>query len=293
MNLWALLRQTVSESLDDKLMRLSAALSYYAIFSLAPLLLIAVSVAGVVFGDEAASGVLAQQLEGSMGPVAAAAVQELIVNARQNADNILAAVVGVAMLLFGAGGVFVQLQDALNTVWGLQLKPGAGIRGIIRDRLMSFSFVLGAGFLLLVSLVLTTALHAASSYIADRAPLHPMFWTLLSSVVSFAVITLLFAAMFRVLPDADIEWNDVWLGAMATSLLFVMGKFVLGWYLGREATASSYGSAGALVLILLWVFYSSLILLFGAEFTQVHAASRGRDIQPSDRAVRIHTAVIE
>jgi membrane protein len=285
--LWRILRQTVTESLEDKLLRLSAALSYYAVFSLAPLLLIAVSIAGAVFGADAASGVLAQELEASMGREAAAAVQELVRNARKPSDNLLAAVIGVSMLVFGAGGVFVQLQDALNTVWGLQLKPGTGVRGMIQDRLQSFSMVLGAGFLLLVSLALTTMLQGASALVAEIAPLHPMFWTLLSSVVSFLVVTLLFAAIFRVLPDADIAWSDVWLGAVATSVLFTIGKFGLSWYLGREATTSSYGSAGAFILILLWVHYSSLILLFGAEFTQVHAALRGRHITPNDRAVRV------
>ncbi len=291
--LWSVLRGTVSEALDDNLLRLSAALSYYAIFSLAPLLLIAVSVAGLVFGADAASGVLADELTASMGKPAAETVQELIKNSRRPSDNILAAVVGVAMLLFGGSGVFLQLQDALNTVWGLRTRAGSGIRGMIRNRLLSFSMVLGGGFLLLVSLGLSTALHAASNWLANVAPLHPVVWSLLGSAASFLVITLLFATILRVLPDADIAWKDVWLGAVATSLLFSLGEYVLSWYLGREATSSSYGSAGALVLILLWVYYSSIILLFGAEFTQVLASARGREISPTDRAVRVEVSVIE
>lgn len=287
------MRDTFNEALDDKLLRLSAALSYYAIFSLAPLLLIAVSVAGLVFGADAASGVLADELTASMGERAAETVQELIKNSRRPADNILAAVVGVAMLLFGGSGVFLQLQDALNTVWGLRTREGSGMRGMIRNRLLSFSMVLGAGFLLLVSLGLSTALHAASNWLADVAPLNSVIWSLLGSVASFCVITLLFATILRVLPDADIAWNDVWLGALATSLLFSLGEYVLSWYLGREATTSSYGSAGALVLILLWVYYSSIILLFGAEFTQVLASARGREIRPTERAVRVEVSVIE
>ncbi len=291
--LWKVLRRTVTESLEDNLLRLSAALSYYAIFSLAPLLLIAVSVAGLVFGADAASGVLADELTASMGERAAETVQELIKNSRRPADNVLAASVGVAMLLFGGSGVFLQLQDALNTVWGLRAREGAGIRGLIRNRSLSFSMVLGAGFLLLVSLVLSTALHAANRWLADVAPLHPAVWSLFGSVASFVVVTLLFATILRVLPDAEIAWRDVWLGALATSLLFALGEFVLSWYLGREATSSSYGSAGALVLILLWVYYSSIILLFGAEFTQVLASARGREIVPTDRAVRVEVSVIE
>lgn len=293
MHPWHLLKRTVSESLDDKLLRLSAALSYYAIFSLAPLLLIAVSIAGAVFGEEAATGVLADELSASMGETAAEAVQELIKNARRPADNIVAAVVGVGMLLFGAGGVFLQLQDALNTVWGLKIRGGAGIRGLVRDRLLSFSMVFGAGFLLLISLVLSTALQAASNVVAEVAPLHPAVWKALSSLASFLVITLLFAAIFKVLPDAEIDWSDVWPGAAVTSLLFSLGELVLSWYLGREATSSTYGSAGALVLILLWVYYSSIILLVGAEFTQVLADARGRVIAPSDRAVRVEVSEIE
>ncbi len=292
MHPWHLLRRTISEALDDKLLRLSAALSYYAIFSLAPLLLIAVSIAGGVFGEEAASGVLAEELRGSMGETAALAVQELIVNARKPADNLLAGAIGVGMLLFGGSGVFLQLQDALNAVWGLKVREG-GVKGMLRSRLLSFSMVLGAGFLLLVSLVLSTLLHAASNFVAEVAPLHPAVWSTLSTIASFLVITLLFAAIYRVLPDADIAWRDVWPGALATSLLFALGEVVLIWYLGREATSSSYGSAGALVLILLWVYYSSIILLLGAEFTQVLARARGREISPSDHAVRVELAVIE
>lgn len=290
---WDVLKRTFSESLDDNLLRLSAALSYYAIFSLAPLLLIAVSVAGLVFGADAASGVLADELTASMGKTAAETVQELIKNSRRPSDNILAAVVGVAMLLFGGSGVFLQLQDALNTVWGLRAREGSGLRGMLRNRVLSFSMVLGAGFLLLISLVLSTALHAANSWLSDVAPLHPMVWSLFGSIASFLVVTLLFATILRVLPDADIAWRDVWIGAFATSLLFALGEYVLSWYLGREATTSSYGSAGALVLILLWVYYSSIILLFGAEFTQVLASARGREITPTDRAVRVEVSVIE
>jgi len=291
MKTWQILRTTFSESVDDEILRLSAALSYYAVFSLAPLLLIAVSVAGAVYGEDAASGVLARELTASMGATAAEAVQEMVKNARQPGDSITAAVVGIAMLLFGACGVFLQLQDALNTVWGFAVREGTGIRGMLRDRLLSLSMVFGVGFLLLISLGLSTALNVASDVMSAVAPLHPLVWRVLKSLVSFVVIALLFGAIFKVLPDAKIDWNDVWAGALATSLLFALGEAVLSWYLGRESTSSTYGSAGALSLVLIWVYYSSIILLVGAEFTQVLAHARGRIIEPSDRAVRVKPSV--
>lgn len=284
---WQLIRETVSESLNDNVMRLSAALSYYAVFSLAPLLLIAIAVAGAVFSEQAASGLVASELEASIGRTASEAVQEMLVRSQTNADNIVATIVGIVMMIFGAGGVFYQLQDALNTVWGLTAKPGLGIRGMLRDRAVSFSMVLGVGFLLLVSLVLTTTLQAMNSMISEMIPLHPVFWSIVGSVISFAVVTLLFAAIFQVLPDAEVAWRDVWLGAIVTAALFTIAKFGLSWYLSREATSSTYGPAGALVLIMLWVYFSSIILLVGAEFTQVFARSRGHGIKPSPHAVRV------
>ncbi|RYD34248.1 MAG: YihY/virulence factor BrkB family protein [Verrucomicrobiaceae bacterium] len=285
-DLWDTLRQTGSEFFDDHVPRLSAALAYYSIFSLAPLLLIAISIAGVFFGDDAASGVLDDQLKSSMGETAAAAVQEMLASTRKPADNLVATLTGLVLLVVGAGGVFGQLQDALNTVWGISPKPGRGLKGMIKDRFLSFSMVLGIGFLLLTSLALTAFLQGASDLVGRVLPLHPLFWSTLSAVVAFLIVTALFAAILKILPDADIGWRDVAAGAVFTSVLFSLGKFALGWYLGREATSSSYGSAGSLVLILLWVYYSSTILLLGAEFTQVHANRRGRRINPTSGAIR-------
>lgn len=287
MDLWKTLRQTFDEFLEDNVMRLSAALAYYSIFSLAPLLLIAVSIAGAVYGEKAANGLLDDQLQATMGASAATAVQDMVNHTRKPSDNIIASIVGIAVLIIGAGGVFGQLQEALNTVWGIKAKPGRGIKGILKDRFLSFSMVLGTGFLLLTSLVLTTTLQAASDTIANVVPMHPMIWSALGSLVSFLVVLLLFASIFKVLPDAEIDWADVWLGALVTAALFVIGKFGLSWYLGREATSSSYGSAGSLILILLWIYYSAIILLFGAEFTQVLARLRGRDIRPSKGAIQV------
>jgi membrane protein len=272
-------RLAVGEFLDDKALRLSAALSYYSIFSLAPLLLLAISVAGLVYGDEAARGMIDDELVSIMGAPAATGVQELLANSRKSSDSILATITGLILLLVGAGGVFGQLQDALNEVWNVPPRSGGSWKTMLRDRFLSYTMVLGSGFLLLVSLVLTTTVQAAHDTLGNWLPVHPALWTLAGSLVSFCMITVLFGAIFKILPDAGIEWRDVREGALVTALLFVLGKYFLGWYLAREATASSYGPAGSLVLILLWVYYSSIILLFGAEFTQVHARLRGRDIR--------------
>jgi membrane protein len=283
--IWETIKQTVNEFLEDNVLRLAAALAYYSIFSLAPLLLIAVSIAGAVFGDDAANGLLDEKLQSTMGASAAQSIQDMLIHTRKPADNIIASLTGLVLLIVGAGGVFGQLQDALNTVWGIKLKSGRGIKGMIKDRFLSFSMVLGCGFLLLTSLILTTTLQAANDTIALVLPLHPVIWKMLGSLITFAVISGLFAAIFKVLPDAKIEWKDVGMGAVVTAGLFVLGKFALSWYLGREATSSSYGSAGSLVIILLWIYYSATILLFGAEFTQVHARIRGRDIMPNRGAI--------
>ncbi len=285
--LWQTIRQTVDEFFEDKVLRLSAALAYYSIFSLAPLLLIAVSIAGAVFGDDAASGLLDEKLAATMGPAAAESIKDMLVHTRQPSENLAASLTGLALLIVGAGGVFGQLQDALNTVWGIEPKPDRGIKGMIKDRFLSFSMVLGSGFLLLTSLILTTTLQFASDTVAVILPLHPAVWSAIGSGLSFLVIAALFAAIFKVLPDAQIEWRDVRAGAIATAALFVAGKFGLSWYLGREATSSSYGSAGSLILILLWIYYSATILLFGAEFTQVHARIRGRSILPNKGAIAV------
>lgn len=281
----AALMQTGREFIADKAMRLSAALAYYSVFSLAPLLLIALAVAGSVLGEEAVRGQLENQLKSSLGASGAFAVQEMVAGADKPDTNVVMSLVGIVMLLVGAGGFFGQLQDALNTVWGVEPRPGRGWKGMLKDRFLSVSMVLGTGFLLLVSMILTTMLQAVSDYGETIAHLPPQLWAVVSATVSFALITLLFAAIFKVLPDARVPWRHVWVGAVFTSALFTVGKLGIGWYLGREATASSYGSAGALALVLLWVYYSSVILLFGAEFTQVWATRQGFDIVPADGAV--------
>lgn len=285
-----LLRQTVDEWMEDKAMRLSAALAYYSVFSLAPLLIIAISVAGVVFGEEAARGAIERQLTGSIGQESANAVEEMIEGAHQSDSSGIMAIVGVIVLLFSASGVFGQLKDAMNTIWEIELKPGRGIFGMIKDRFLSLTMVLGVGFLLLISLILSSWLSAVHDYLGAILPLPGTLWQVIGAVVSLAVVTLLFALIFKILPDAEVRWKDVWIGAFLTSGLFTVGKLLLSLYLGRQDAASTYGAAGAFVLILLWVYYSSCILLFGAEFTQVYAKTRGGGIVPSEDAVAVDEA---
>jgi membrane protein len=272
---------------EDKVLRLSAALAYYALFSLAPLVIIIIAIAAIFFGREAVQGQVQDQLQAFFGQRGAETVQSMIVAARKPSSTIIATIIGVLTLLLGASGVFGQLQDALNTIWEVKPKPGRGIKGFIRDRFLSLAMVLGTGFLLLISMVLDAALSALSGVMNNAFGLPPALAHLLHLTVSFAVITLLFAMIFKLLPDAEVKWNDVWVGAIFTALLFTLGKFGLGFYLGRESTESSYGAAGSLVIVLMWVYYSSIILFFGAEFTQVFSKERGSRIVPAANAIGV------
>ncbi|MBK1881240.1 YihY/virulence factor BrkB family protein [Luteolibacter pohnpeiensis] len=285
-----LLKSAASEWMSDKSMRLSAALAYYSVFSLAPLLIVAISIAGAIFGEDAARGAVRDQLTGAIGDDAATAVQEMISGAHKSGNNAIMAVVGVLVLLVSASGVFAQLKDAMNTVWQIEVKPGRGILAIAKDRILSLTMVLVIGFLLLISLLLSAAVAATTDYLAAILPIPGFLWLLVSFLISISVITLLFAMIFKILPDATVKWEDVWIGAFLTACLFSIGKLLLALYLGRQEAASTYGAAGALILILSWVYYSSNILLFGAEFTQVYARSKGRRIEPKPGAVRVGSA---
>ncbi len=281
-----LLKETAGEWMEDKAMRLSAALAFYSVFSLAPLLLIAISIAGAVFGEDAARGAIQGQLAGSIGEESARAVQAMIKAADRDGGNWLMTTIGVVVLLVTASGVFAQLKDAMNTIWDIEVKPGRGLKGVVKTRLLALSMVLVIGFLLLVSLVLSAATVAATEWLSANLPVPAFVAQLGQMLVTLAVVTLLFAMIFKVLPDADVQWKDVWIGAFMTGCLFALGKFLLALYLGREDAASAYGAAGALVLLLSWVYYSANILLFGAEFTQVYARRRGRRIEPTEIAMR-------
>jgi len=281
-----LIKATIKDFVADKALRLSAALAYYAIFSLAPLLIIVIAVAGVLFKREAVMGEVQNQLQGFVGKESAQFIESMVAAQSPN-SGLLATIVGIAILLFGATGVFGQLQDALNTIWEVKPAPGRGIKGFLKDRFLSLTMVLGLGFLLLISMVITTFLEVFTKSIGSWLTMPSFVVGFFSLVVSFIVVTLLFAMIFKILPDVTIKWRDVWIGAVATALLFTVGKFVLSLYLGRESTASAYGTAGSLVVILLWIYYSSVILFLGAEFTQVYANERGSHLVPRKSAVPV------
>lgn len=283
--LWKLFAGAGSEWLEDKAPRLGAALAYYTIFSLAPLIVIAVGIAGMVFGQDVARSQILRQIEDLVGNQGGEVFRSMVESAGQPGAGITGSVLGIVMLLFGASGLFGELQDALNTIWEVQPRPGRGVWGVIRDRFFSFTMVLGVAFLLLVSLVVNAALTAMVSLLGEwRAGLvgHAV-----NFVVSLGVITLLFAMIFRFLPDARVAWKDVWLGAALTSVLFVVGKFLIGLYLGHASLGSAYGAAGSLAVLLVWLYYSAQIFLFGAELTQVYANLYGSKIVPARGAVRI------
>jgi membrane protein len=275
-----LFKKTWQEFAADKAPRLGAALAYYTIFSIAPLLLIAAAIAGMVFGKEAAQHQIIGQLRGLVGDSGAKAIEEMARSAATPKIGVVATIVGVVTLLFGAAGVFGELKDALNTIWNVEPKKSSGILGMVKDRFLSIAMVLGVGFLLLVSLII----DALISGIGDRlsgGQGEAVLWQSLQMLLSLGVVTVLLAAMFRFLPDVRVEWRDVWYGALFTSFLFVIGKFALGLYFAKSAVASSYGAAGSLVVVLIWIYCSAQIVFFGAEFTQVYSKTHGsRSLQP-------------
>jgi membrane protein len=271
---FGLLKETFKEFGEDKVPRLGAALAYYTIFSIGPLLLIAVAMAGIFYGQEAAQGRISGELSKVMGPQMAEAAEKMVQAAAKPKSGKLATIVGIFTLMLGASGVFGQLKDALNTIWNVEKKKAAGAMGFIKERFLSMAMVLGVGFLLLVTLVVDAAISAVGDRLAQYVGGETVM-QIIQLAISFVVVTVLFAAIFRILPDLKIAWKDVWLGAVFTSFLFVLGKFGLGLYLGKAAVGSAYGAAGSLVILLVWVYWSSQILFLGAEFTQVYARTYG------------------
>jgi membrane protein len=268
---------------------MAAALAYYTVFSLAPLLIIVIAIAGAIFGEQAAKGELVAQIQGVVGREGAQLIQTAIENASQldPSQGPIPTLINIGVLLFGASVVFAQLQNSLNRIWEVEAKPGNGIKRVLRKRLLTFSMVLVIAFLLLVSLVISTMLVILGNYLRDLVPGFTYLWQILNFFISFSLVTLLFAMIFKILPDAKIAWRDVWMGAAITAVLFDIGKFLLGFYLGKTSLASAYGAAGSLVIILTWVFYSAQILFLGAEFTQVYVRHYSREIVPDEHAVRV------
>ncbi len=293
--LFPLFKQTFNEWLEDKAPQLGAALAYYTVFSLAPLILVLLAVVGVLFRHDPSGAWtrLTEQMSYFLDRSAVDVVQQIAQKASQPNKSFWATVIGIALALFGASGVFGQLQDALNTVWGVKAKPGLGLKGFLRARFLSFTMVAGVCFLLLVSLVLEGLLKSFSQYVQTRVPGGLALATTVYVVFDVIVVILLFAMIFKYLPDVKVRWHDVWIGSVMTAILFVIGKWALGIYLGSGAAASAYGAASSLITLLLWIYYSSQILLFGAEFTQVFARKYGPEVVPDDYAVCIERKEIE
>jgi membrane protein len=271
-----IVKESFKEFGEDKAPRLGAALAYYTIFSIAPLLLITITIVGMVFHKEAAQGLIDDQLAHLIGKQGGEAIQSMVKGAGDKKNTgIVASIVGFVILLFGASGVFVQLKDALNTIWDVpEKKQASGVMGFIKTRFLSFGLVLAVGFLLLVSLVISTVLSGVGKFLSGMAFLAPVLG-ILNFTISFAVITALFALIFKYLPDIKLTWKDVFLGAAITSLLFTIGKSLIGLYLGKSSVTSAYGAAGSLVVLLIWIYYSAQILFFGAELTQVYTRHHG------------------
>ncbi|HEY0468686.1 MAG TPA: YihY/virulence factor BrkB family protein [Polyangiaceae bacterium] len=287
---WQILKETGSAWDEDNVTRLAASLAYYTLLSIAPLIILAVAVTGLAFGEAAAREHIAGELAGVVGAGAAEAIESIAKNARTPGTGVVSIAVGVVVLLFGASGVFGELQAALNTVWDVAPKPGRGIWGIVKDRFFSFTLVVGVAFLLLVSLVVSAGLTWVGQVFEQSLPGGAVVWQVLNFCISFAVVTALFALIFKTLPDVRIHWHDVWIGSAVTAALFTLGKFGLGIYLGSAGVASAYGAAGSIVALVIWVYYSAQVLLVGAEFTEVYARRFGSRITPDDKAVSVARA---
>lgn len=272
----------------------AAALAFFTVFSIAPVMIIAVTVVGLVLGDEAAEGQIMAQLQDAIGPEAAEVVETAVINSQIEQSGLLPTIVGIAAILIGASTVFAQMQQSLNRIWDVAARPTRNsILLFIRSRVLSLTIVLAIGFILLVSLLLSVALRAVMVFAEQWLPMPGFVLIGFEIVLSLGVITLLFAAMFRILPDVILRWKDVLLGALLTAMLFTLGRSLIAMYLANTATASTYGAAGSLVLLLLWVNYSSLILLFGAAFTRAHLEARGLPVRPRATAVGVHRELIE
>jgi membrane protein len=281
----AMAKQSVADWVDDYAPSMGAALAYYTLFSLAPLLLIAVSIAGLVFGPDAARGEIFAELRDVIGDDGAAAAETLLQSLNKPAQGLVGTVVGLATLVVGAASVFGELQNALDRIWRAPARPGAGLWSLLRARLLTFGMVLGIGFLLVVSLLASTAIAAFGKRYAHAFGGWAIVAEALNFVVSLAVVTALFAMIYKILPRVRIGWRDVWVGAAVTALLFSLGKSLIGLYLGRSGAASGFGAAGSLILVIVWTYYSAQIFLLGAEFTHVYAHARGTRCDAADAAM--------
>ena len=273
-NAWKLLKDTILAFVEDEALSRGAAIAFYTVTSIAPVLLIVIAIAGLVFGREAAQGAITAQLSSLMGQQTAEVLQSAVASAAGKSSGIIASIIGIVTLLITASGVFGEMQSALNAIWKAEPK-GTTVSRLIRARAASLGLVGALGFLLIVSLVVSAGLTAFGGYLSAVLPFGKFVLSVLNVVFSIALISVLFAAIYKILPDRQLEWRDVVIGAVVTAVLFTVGKSLIGWYLGSSAVASSFGAAGALIVLLLWVYYSAQIFLLGAEFTKIYANSHG------------------
>jgi membrane protein len=293
--MWTIFVRSLRAWYDDNVPRLGASVAYYTLFAVGPVLLIVIGVAGVAFGAESVRSQVVLQLQGLVGEQGAQAIEALLRAAAPRESGIVATAVGLVTLVLAATGAFLELQAAFDTIWRVKPAPSGNIRAFLMTRLRSFGLVVTIGFLLLVSLAVSAALAALQGWLDQLTPGLGYMWSVVNLVVSFAIISALFASLFRFLPDVELQWRDVIAGAIMTAVLFTIGKQLIGWYLGQSATTSAYGAAGSVIVLLLWVYYSAQIVLVGAEFTRLYAEHRGTP-QTSPFATHVpgaHTAAAQ
>ena len=287
-NIWKVFKQSVTEFLDDNCIKLSASLSYYTIFALGPMLIVIISFAGIFLGRDAVEGKLYGQIKVLVGSAAAEQIQSIIANLQHSQQSVTAAIIGIFLLILGATGVFTEIQGSINYIWSIRAKPKKGWLKFITNRLISFSLVISCGFILLVSLTVNALMELLNERLLHyfKSVTIVVFY-ILNWVLIYAIIATLFAIIFKVLPDATIKWKDAFIGSSFTALLFMLGKFLISLYIGKSNVGLTYGAAGSIIVILVWVYYSSLILFFGAEFTKIYAIHHGTGIKPTQTAVFI------
>jgi membrane protein len=293
-NIWPILKGSFNDFIDNKALRMSAALAYYTVFAIAPMLIVIISLCDIFYGREAIEGSIYQHIQGFVGHDAAVQIEEIIRNATISREISWASVIGVCALIFAATGVFAEIQDSINFIWRLKAKPKKGWLKLILNRVLSFSMVISLGFILLVSLIINSVLDLLGQQLAKLFPGIAVYLAYgINLLITFITISALFAIIFKVLPDARIQWRDVVIGSFTTAILFMLGKFAIGYYLGKTHISTTYGAAGSVVIILLWVYYSANILYFGACFTHSYAKQTGRNIFPNDYAVFIQEIELE
>jgi membrane protein len=292
--IWEVLKKSFGGFSEHKLTKLGGSLAYYTVFSMGPLLILIISLCSIFLGREAVEGQVYAQLEGFMGKDTASQLQDIIQKAALSGKSTGAAVIGGITLLIGATSIFAEIQDSINSIWGLKPKPKKGWVKMLQNRFLSFSVIVSLGFLLVVSLAVTSVIDALSGRLQAAFPdITVVIFYILNQLVTLIVVTLIFGVVFKVLPDAQIKWKDVFWGAMVTALLFMIGKFGISFYIGKSNVGSTYGAAGSLVVLLLWAYYSSLILYFGAVFTKEYAVKYGSEIRPNHYAVTTKEVEVE